>query len=154
MKSLEFLSKSPQETISLARRLAGQLQKGDILCLSGNLGSGKTTFTKGIAKGLGINEKNVNSPTFILMNAHPGKLPLFHFDFYRLENPGEINQIGYEEFLYDEGVAVIEWAERLKNLFPKEGLKIHFDFEGDKKRLIAFAALGKRGAEILRGLKK
>src|SRR3990167_3061167 len=111
MKAINVLSKSTDQTLELGEKLARHLRKGDILCLGGELGSGKTIFIKGIAQGLKISPAKVHSPTFVLMNAYEGKLPLYHFDLYRLEGVREISTIGYEEFLYGDGVSVIEWAD-------------------------------------------
>ena len=151
---LSFLSKKTEDTIRLGKRLAGFLKKGDIVCLFGDLGSGKTTFTKGIAKGFKINEAAVNSPSFILMNQYVGRLPLFHFDLYRIDNAKEIFSIGYEEFLYDDGVAVVEWAERLGVLLPKNYLKVEFTHRGKNERLIKFFSVGSRAENIIAKLKR
>ena len=149
MKTARYLSKNRDDTISLGNRLARLLKTGDIVCLFGELGSGKTTFTKGIAKGLKINEKTVNSPTFVLMNEYGGGLTLFHFDLYRLEKREEILGLGYEEYFYDDGVSVIEWADRLGALLPKEYLKVHFANKSEDERLIEFGAEGKRARDII-----
>lgn len=124
--------------------LAKYLKSGDILCLFGDLGSGKTTLVKGIAKGLRIKEDKVTSPTFVLMNIYQGKLPLFHFDFYRLEGAAEIVPTGYEEFLYGEGVSVVEWADRFDQLMPKENLEVRLTHKAETERVIRLAGKGKR----------
>src|SRR3989338_2492176 len=144
MKSFEYLSQSEKETLRLGAHVAEYLRKGLIICLFGDLGSGKTTFTKGLAQGLKINHKKVNSPTFILMNAYMGSLPLYHFDLYRMDDPSEIANIGYEEFLYGDGLAVIEWAEKMGDLIPKEYLGIEFMHKRGDDRLIKFAPKGKK----------
>lgn len=150
MNSVSVLSRSAQETQNLGEKLAKRLRKGDILCLEGDLGSGKTTFIKGIAKGLKIAPEKVNSPTFVLMNAYDeGRLSLYHFDLYRLEHIREISSIGYEEFLYGGGVSVIEWAGRLEELTPKEHLRVELKHKGENERLIKFSAIGKRYYEYL-----
>ncbi|MBI5150265.1 MAG: tRNA (adenosine(37)-N6)-threonylcarbamoyltransferase complex ATPase subunit type 1 TsaE [Candidatus Omnitrophica bacterium] len=167
MKTVSLLSKSESETLRFGERLAKHLRKGDILCLEGELGSGKTTLIKGIAKGLKIASERVNSPTFVLMNAYHGRLPvprsgtysagqaglpLYHFDLYRLEKADEIGAIGYEEFLYGDGVAVIEWAERLGALTPKEYLRVELKHKGENERSIKLAAVGEKYCRITRGL--
>ncbi len=134
------------------KRLAAHLKPGDIVCLCGDLGSGKTTFVKGIAQGLKIKPDQVSSPTFVLMNAYEGRMPMFHFDLYRIEREGEILGLGYEEFLYGEGVAVVEWAERLGHLSPQEALRIEFVHQGGDERLINIAAMGQRYIELLKRL--
>lgn len=153
MKQTQFLSKSQEETIKLGERLAHSLQSGDIIGLFGDLGSGKTTFTKGIARGLKIKEEDVNSPTFTLMNVYEGRLSLFHFDLYRLDQIKEILNLGYEEFLYGEGVSVIEWAEKMGRLLPQNFLKVHLSSQDENQRLITFCAVGKRSQGILKNLK-
>ena len=124
----EYISKSEEETVQLGMRLARLLNKGDIICLFGELGAGKTIFTKGIAKGLNIDSKDIISPTFVLLNEYRGRWPLYHFDLYRLEDPQQILAIGYEEFFFGNGVTVVEWADRLKTLLPKEYLAVQFSF--------------------------
>lgn len=153
MNSVRYLSHGARETTGLGKRLSRFLQKGDIVCLFGDLGTGKTTLAKGIAQGLKINSAFVNSPTFTLLNAYEGRLPLFHFDFYRIENEQDIFSIGYEEFLYDNGVSVIEWAERLGALLPKEYVSVRFTIRGEQKRLIQISGRGTRAKEILKHLK-
>lgn len=133
---------SPAETITLGRKIAKLLNPGDIICLSGNLGSGKTTLAKGIAKGLSIDPVKVNSPTFVIMNAYEGRLPLYHFDLYRLNKMQEMGVIGYDEFLYGEGVSLIEWGERLEKLLPKEFLNVKIVQSGELERQFCFEAVG------------
>ena len=118
---------SEKETAQIAENLAKQANAGDVYCLSGNLGVGKTVFTKGFAKGLGIKEP-VNSPTFTIMQIYEeGKLPLYHFDVYRIEDVEEMEEIGYEDYFYGEGVCFIEWAELIKEILPKDCKKIRIE---------------------------
>lgn len=135
---------SPAETIALGKKISRLLNPGDIICLSGNLGSGKTTLAKGIAKGLSIDPVKVNSPTFVILNAYEGRLSLYHFDLYRLNKMQEMGVIGYDEFLYGEGVSLIEWGERLENLLPKEFLNVKIVQSGVSKRDFCFKAVGKK----------
>ncbi|MCC6758570.1 MAG: tRNA (adenosine(37)-N6)-threonylcarbamoyltransferase complex ATPase subunit type 1 TsaE [Candidatus Omnitrophica bacterium] len=140
---------SPSETQAIGEQLAKLCKGGEIICLSGDLGTGKTTFVKGIARGLKIDEKKVNSPTFVIMNLYEeGRLPLYHFDFYRLEKPEEIGGVGYDEFLYGNGVAVIEWSERFGALMPPENLAIHLAHSGDHDRGLKITAHGERYKKI------
>lgn len=150
MKTVSILSASEEETLRLGAKLAKHLRHGDIVCLQGDLGSGKTTLIKGIAGGLRIAPEKVNSPTFVLMNAYEGKLPLYHFDLYRLGHAREISSIGYEEFLYGDGVAVIEWAERLGELAPQKYLRIELKHKGENKRLIKLTAVGEKYRRIIK----
>jgi len=121
---------SPQETIALGKKVASKLRKNDVIALYGVLGSGKTTFTKGIALGLGITRQTVNSPSFVLLKEYKGRLPLYHFDFYRTKNPQEIFNIGFQETVSAGGVVVIEWSERIESYLPKDHLKIAFAYKG------------------------
>jgi len=114
---MKVISKSVKETINIGKSLARKLKKGDIICLFGELGSGKTVLTKGIACGLKIPKEEVISPTFVLIRQYQkGDLPIYHFDLYRLKSPDDIALLGYEEYFYDQGVSVIEWPDRLKYL--------------------------------------
>ena len=136
MEIEEIISEGPEETKAFGKHLAKGLRGGDIICLFGDLGSGKTTLNKGIAAGLNINPKEVNSPTFILMNIYKGRLPLFHFDLYRIEDLHGISSIGYDEFLYGDGVSVIEWADRLGEFLPEEHLRIEMEHKKLDERVI------------------
>ncbi|MFH1360243.1 MAG: tRNA (adenosine(37)-N6)-threonylcarbamoyltransferase complex ATPase subunit type 1 TsaE [Candidatus Omnitrophota bacterium] len=150
MTKKEFLSKDPKDTILLGQRLARYLKKGDIICLLGGLGSGKTTLTKGIAQGLKFNPNKVHSPSFVFLNIYDGRFPLYHFDLYRIKKPSEIFSIGYEEYLYGEGIAVIEWAQRLEGLWPREYLEIDLSFKKENERAIVIKGKGKRAQRILK----
>ncbi len=138
-------SGSPGETLRLGKVLGKSLKAGDIICLSGELGAGKTVFAKGVASGMGISEKLIVSPSFILIRQYDsGRLPFYHFDLYRLRDPQDILILGYEEYFYDDGVAVIEWPERLKYLLPEKYLKIRISIKGKTQRLFEFKPEGKR----------
>ena len=109
----------PGDTYSLGQRLGREAKKGDIFCLNGDLGVGKTVFTQGFAAGLGITEP-VNSPTFtILQQNDEGRLPLYHFDVYRIGDVSEMDEVGYEDCFYGDGVTLIEWPERIRELLPE-----------------------------------
>ncbi len=109
----------PGDTYSLGQRLGREAKKGDIFCLNGDLGVGKTVFTQGFAAGLGITEP-VNSPTFtILQQYDEGRLPLYHFDVYRIGDVSEMDEVGYEDCFYGDGVTLIEWPERIEELLPE-----------------------------------
>jgi tRNA threonylcarbamoyladenosine biosynthesis protein TsaE len=141
---------SVKETLDLGKKISRYLQRGDIICLFGQLGSGKTVLTKGLAEGLGIKGSQVISPTFVLMREHDsGSLPFYHFDLYRLQHTQEILALGYEEYFYDEGVTVIEWADRLGCLLPKEFLKVELSFKDESERLLKFIPTGKRYRELM-----
>ncbi len=157
MNKYKFISKSEEETMDFAKMVAQHLHRGDIVCLFGDLGSGKTTFVKGLASVFGILPRKVNSPTFTLINEYKGKkgkkknnaIGIYHFDLYRLDSVEEINIIGYDEFLYGDGIAVIEWAERFKELMPKEYLHMGLKFVNEQSRAIECWAKGKQYEKIM-----
>lgn len=151
-RSIQYISESEKDTIHLGAQLAQHLKESDIVCLFGDLGSGKTTFVKGLAQGLDIKRAVVNSPTFVLLNMYEGKYPLYHFDLYRLEKSEEILAIGYEEFLYGDGVAVVEWADKLGPLLPKEYLCIVLTHKTPHERRIKIEGMGKRYRELMETL--
>ena len=119
-----FESNSPEETFKIARQLGKQAKPGEIYCLSGELGVGKTVFSQGFASGLGIAE-DINSPTFtILQTYESGKMPLYHFDVYRLGDAWEMEEIGYDDYFFGEGVCLIEWAELILEILPADRKKV------------------------------
>ena len=150
---IKLTTKSEEETVDLGRKLAMLLKAGDIVGLNGELGSGKTTFIKGVAQGLKVKKGTVHSPTFVFMNMYEGTLPLFHFDLYRLERLDQIYGLGYEEFLFGPGVALIEWVERMEHLKPKEYLDIRLSHKSPTERTIEITAAGDRYKTILNKLK-
>jgi len=110
---------SQDETVQVGKALGSILEKGDVVLLSGDLGTGKTALTKGIASALGV-EDYITSPTFTIVNEYSAEVPLYHFDVYRIADPDEMYDIGFEEYLYGDGVVVIEWAELIKDILPHE----------------------------------
>jgi len=151
---MNIISNSVEETLKIGKNLAKNLWPGDVIGLCGELGSGKTVLTKGIASGLGIAASNIISPTFVLIRQHQGgRLPLYHFDLYRLGNTKEIMALGYEEYLYGCGVSVIEWADKLGYLLPQEILKINLSITDKQKRALEFKANGKHYQELITKLK-
>ncbi len=147
--TLALVSHSPQETRHLGARLAAVLGPGDVIALQGELGSGKTQFVKGLARGLGIPE-SVHSPTFILANEYrSGRLPLFHVDAYRVANAGEAIGFGLDDYLNDVGLTAIEWAERIQAALPAELLWIEFRHLNEKERAISIQARGRHYEQLL-----
>lgn len=140
---MEIISHSTSETVNLGKRLSRLLNQKDIVCLFGRLGSGKTMLVKGIAEGLRIDPEQITSPSFVLIREYKSKFPLYHFDLYRLKEPKDILGLGYEEYLYSEGVSVIEWADRLGFLLPQEHLSIRLAVKGENTRKISITARGK-----------
>ncbi len=163
---LEVITRSFEGTFNTGKKLGKLLKQGDVVAFFGELGAGKTVFAQGIARGLGI-EEYVTSPTFTIINQYRGTLPLYHFDVYRLEDPREILELGYEEYFYGEGITVIEWAEKIKDYLPPDYMavyiyKAHTDNDnynegntpGPEKRCIIFQPRGKSYAEQVEELKK
>ena len=129
---MKYESMSPEETFEIGVKLGLKAYQGQVICLIGNLGVGKTVFTKGFAKGLGI-EEAVTSPTFTIVNEYDdGRLPFYHFDVYRIEDPYEMEEIGYEEYFYGEGVTFIEWANLIPDLIPTGSIQITIAKDLDK----------------------
>ncbi|RZT12991.1 MULTISPECIES: tRNA (adenosine(37)-N6)-threonylcarbamoyltransferase complex ATPase subunit type 1 TsaE [Fictibacillus] len=144
MSVYHIKTKSAEETMAFAEKLGSVLEKGDVLTLAGDLGAGKTTFTKGLAKGLGIT-RTVNSPTFTIIKEYNGRLPLYHMDVYRLEDSDE--DLGFEEYFSGEGVCVVEWAVFIEDYLPKERLELVISHIGDDEREIRLTPLGERYEE-------
>ena len=134
-----YISKSVEDTIRVGSEIAMRLKRGDIVALVGELGSGKTVLTKGIAKALNVkNVRYVNSPTFVIIKEYKGKIPLYHFDLYRLNKSSMIDSETYEEYFYGDGVTVIEWAEKIRRILPKNKIWIKFKIVGRRERIIIF----------------
>lgn len=127
-----YESNSPEETFNIAKALGEKAQPGQIYTLNGDLGVGKTVFAQGFAKGIGVTDY-VNSPTFTIVQVYEdGRLPLYHFDVYRIADPEEMYEIGYEEYFFGEGVCLVEWAELIEELLPSEIKKIQISKSLDK----------------------
>lgn len=142
---LEIQTTQPEETITIAKKLGRQLQAGDVLLLDGDLGAGKTTFTKGLAEGLDI-KRYIKSPTFTLIREYPdGRIPLYHMDVYRLEETGA-SDLGLEEYFDGDGVSVIEWSQFIADELPSDYLTIHFNKndDDDQMRTLVFEPHGTR----------
>ncbi|MGB3728006.1 MAG: tRNA (adenosine(37)-N6)-threonylcarbamoyltransferase complex ATPase subunit type 1 TsaE [Thermodesulfobacteriota bacterium] len=122
-ENLELQLNSSNETLKLGEIIGKSLNPGSIIALVGDLGAGKTVLVKGIAKGLGVQEEP-NSPTFVIMNSYEGRIPLYHFDLYRLSDEEELLGIGYDEYFFGNGVAAVEWADRVQEIFPDHTLRI------------------------------
>ncbi len=151
---MEIISDSIQETLNIGKLIARGLNKGDIVCLFGSLGSGKTVLTKGISRALGVDKGQVTSPTFVLIRQYEGRIPIYHFDLYRLNTAEDVLDLGYEEYLFDEGISVIEWADKLGRLLPREFLKIELRVIGERKRKLKISAIGRRYDKLLEGIRE
>lgn len=124
---MEFIIDNVQDTFELGKKIGLLSKPSDIFCLTGDLGTGKTHITKGIASGLGVTD-NITSPTFNIVNEyHSGRLILYHFDVYRVNDPDEIYAIGFDEYIFGDGVSVIEWANYIEELIPNEYVHIHLE---------------------------
>jgi tRNA threonylcarbamoyladenosine biosynthesis protein TsaE len=127
-----YETNSPEETFELGKSFGEKALKGEIFTLNGDLGTGKTVFTQGFAKGLGINEP-VSSPTFtIIQEYEEGRLPFYHFDVYRIGDPEEMDELGYEDYFFGEGVCLIEWADLIEALIPDYARKVTIEKNLDK----------------------
>jgi tRNA threonylcarbamoyladenosine biosynthesis protein TsaE len=147
--TIEFFSRSPEQTRRIGMRLGGEIQAGDVICLQGDLGTGKTTFVQGLAQGWGSRD-SVSSPTFIIVNVYRRENggQLFHLDTYRLDSVPEAEELDLDTMLA-EGALVVEWPERLGALVPDERLWINLDHTAEEQRQIRFNAKGKRYDELL-----
>lgn len=136
---VEFTTQTTEETIRLAEELATLLRPGDVVTLEGDLGAGKTTFTKGIGSGLGV-RRMINSPTFTIVKEYMGELPLYHMDVYRLEDSSE--DIGFDEYFNGPGISVVEWASFIEEYLPDERLDIRLQMKDEYTRVITFYPRG------------
>ena len=140
-----YESNTPQETFELGKRLAEAVKPGQVYCLDGDLGVGKTVFTQGFARGLGITGP-VNSPTFTIVQQYEeGRLPLYHFDVYRIGDISEMDEIGYEDCFYGSGVSLIEWSELIEELLPERA--VHVTIEKDLERGFDYRRIRVEGLE-------
>lgn len=146
---MEIRSKSQEETMELAAKIATLVEPGMVITLNGDLGAGKTTFTKGIGKGLGI-KKAINSPTFTIMKIYQGRMPLYHFDAYRLEE--HFQDLGFEEYMDGDGLCVIEWSDFLAEILPINRLVIDIAYEGDNERKITITPIGEAYEALVKEL--
>jgi tRNA threonylcarbamoyladenosine biosynthesis protein TsaE len=151
MSYLEIVSHSPEQTQQVGTRLGEIAWPGEVILLSGNLGAGKTCFTQGVARGLGITEYAA-SPSFILVRELYGRLPLYHIDFYRLDHLEEIADLGLDEYFYGKGICVVEWADKGTALLPPEHLMVEIAYLGDTGRNLTFKPAGERYRQMVAGL--
>jgi tRNA threonylcarbamoyladenosine biosynthesis protein TsaE len=154
--SLDFISHSEAQTRRLGARLGELLQGGDVICLAGELGVGKTRLAQGIGRGLGV-EAPITSPSYTLINEYrpeQARLPFYHIDLYRLGEAKETLTLGLEEYFYGEGVCVVEWADRVPETLPAEHLWIELRYIVETKRGLLMKAMGKRYDELLREFKR
>ncbi len=152
MGSLEIISHSPEQTQNLGRHLGKLVLPGDVLLLVGELGTGKTCLTQGIAWGLGIDEYT-QSPSFVIMRELYGRLPLYHIDLYRLDRIEESLDLGLDDYLYGRGICVVEWADKALSIMPPEYLLIKISYLSDTGRSFRLEPAGRRYRELTEQLK-
>ncbi|MCJ7841385.1 tRNA (adenosine(37)-N6)-threonylcarbamoyltransferase complex ATPase subunit type 1 TsaE [Lederbergia sp. NSJ-179] len=141
MANYEMRSNRPEDTYWIAEKLGKLLAPNDVILLEGDLGAGKTTFTKGLAAGLDI-QRTVNSPTFTIIKEYQGRLPLYHMDVYRVKD--SLEDLGLEEYFYNHGVSVVEWAHLIEGQLPSENLTVYLYYDGDTSRKLVLQPKGKR----------
>ena len=151
--NLNIITKSPEETKNIGEEVGKLANRGDLLAFYGELGTGKTCFIQGVSRALKVKDY-VTSPSFTIINEYQGKIPLFHFDLFRLNNADEILELSYKEYFYGEGLTVIEWAEKIEQFLPKEHLKIAIKFKDRDQRLISFIPQGDRFNNFLEELSR
>lgn len=139
---LTLSSRGPDETRAIGKRLGRWLKSGDLIALEGELGAGKTCLAQGLLEGLGI-RGYAGSPTFTILNEYPGRVPVYHFDVYRLGGPDGLDDLGYEEYFYGDGVTIVEWADLVQQVLPSDHLRIRLQ-EGEEtdSRRISIEATG------------
>ncbi len=144
-KQIQITTESLEETQLLGQKIGALISAGTVICLTGDLGSGKTSFVQGLAMGLGVpDDYYITSPTYVLINEYPGRYPLFHVDLYRIEDPVDFEDIGLYEILHGKGVVAVEWADKLSKDFLSEYLaeylSIHFEILNDESRKLTISA--------------
>lgn len=144
---------TPESMRRLGARVGGLLRPGDVVCLAGDLGAGKTTLAQGLAVGLGV-EEPVTSPTFTIIQEYRGRIPFYHVDAYRLESPEELEDLGLEEYIFGDGVTVIEWAERVASLLPDNYLEVNIQPSQGEGRLVTVKAVGTGPEKLVEELEK
>jgi tRNA threonylcarbamoyladenosine biosynthesis protein TsaE len=148
-----IIAASADDTRALAARLGRSMQVGDVVALVGPLGSGKTTFAQGLAVGLGVApDRHVASPTFALVNEHPGRVPFLHADLYRIKDPAELAELGLDE-AFDRAAAALEWADRFPEALPADRLTISFETQPDGGRRLRVKAQGSRAVALSNALR-
>ena len=136
---MKIYSSSPENTFALGKKLGSICEPGDVICLAGELGAGKTTMAQAIAAGAGVDQKEyVNSPTFAILHEYGGRIPIYHMDFYRLGSSEDVVELGLEEYFYGHGLTLIEWFERAIDLLPESVLIVELNYLNESTREISF----------------
>lgn len=151
MSALQYISGSASETEALGSSIGALLQPGFFLALRGDLGGGKTCFTRGVVTSLAPQSAHlVASPTYSIMNCYHGSTPVYHFDFYRLTGANDVAELGFEEYFSGDGVCVVEWSERLCDLLPSDVLSLEFEYAGEFKRRITITGSGQKSDYVIK----
>ena len=154
-KTWRVKTKNPDQTMHLGRLCGELLPQGSVVALIGDLGTGKTVFAKGVAKGLGvIDEQEITSPSFVLVNEYQGRWPVYHVDLYRLHRVREVEDLGWDELISSSGVALIEWAQKVLPLLPKERMEVHFEWLNAVERKLMLVGRGEAARESVRSLRE
>ena len=148
------ITSNPEQTWRVGEMLGRRLGPGDTVCLYGDLGAGKTSFSYGVALGLEVKSEYITSPTFTFVNEYQGRVPFYHIDLYRLKDASELGNIGFDEYLDADGVTVIEWAERAEDELPEERLSIYLNYVNENSREIGFLAEGPRYQKVINDLRQ
>jgi len=149
------LTKNPDQTLHLGQVFGRMLPQASMVALIGDLGSGKTLLARGIAKGLGVeDEREVSSPTFVLVNEYQGRIPIHHVDLYRLRDSVEAEDIGWEEFISGPGVTLVEWAEKVPDLLPEDRIEVHLYWVGAGERKLVFVGKDQAARNLVNHLRK
>lgn len=149
-----IVTASTEQTEELGRIIGSLLEAGDLVCLYGDLGAGKTHLSYGIALGLEVKEPYITSPTFAFVNEYEGRIPFYHIDLYRLKDSTELEGIGFEEYVESDGATVIEWAERAEDELPPASLSIYLSHLSENSREVGFLAEGERYEKLLEELRE
>jgi len=135
MKNYTYKSACELDTYNIGKEISKKILSGDVLLLEGSLGAGKSVFIRGVIEGLGVNEA-IPSPTFTIVNEYSGKFQIYHFDFYRINDPFELYEIGFEDYIYSDGVSLIEWASKASDLMPENAISVNIKIISDNERQI------------------
>lgn len=147
-----FAAADERATEQLGSRLADVLEPGIVVALIGNLGAGKTRLVRAVAEAAGVDRREINSPTFVLVHEYEGRWPIYHFDTYRLQNAGEFVELGAEEYFHSAGICFVEWADRVAQVLPSDHLRIEITTTGDTSREFCITAFGLRAAGVVERL--
>ena len=148
-----FVSTGEAETEALAGKLAAALEPGTVVALVGNLGAGKTRLVRALCEALGVDQREVASPTYVLVHEYEGRLPIYHFDTYRLLQPSDFLALGADEYLNSDGVCLIEWADRVADLLPEDHLRVEIVATGEATRDFCLTATGPKSHRLVLRLK-